>query len=423
MIPAQFIPPPSFTTVRFVRNVSPEEALNMMKEYVDADMRLREIPSHNICVEPHPMLNDLLLVSVKKLQCRPIHENQVIVDQSCGLAVLRGAHVFVPGVIAAPAGLKKEDLVSVFVDLDKKCLKGSLKFDGQKFFIGNGIMKVSRHDIFASSSCMNGIGVMMHEPIYLTPCLDFSLLPNIFFPQNLPSTVVGHVLDPPQNSIVLDMCAAPGGKTSHISSIMRNNGKIIALDRSAAKVQKIKDNANRLGMSDSVFAYSADSRNILSEDAIKLSARTIDFSPPYLPKSFKYILLDAPCSALGQRPKFPLVSVNTNVSSYPCLQWRLAQSAFKLLSVGGILVYSTCTTTFEENEGMVQRILNEYPNIALVKQTPHLGGFGRENSCSLSRENLDKLQYFDIIPQKQSSSCHPADKDTIGFFIAKFLKS
>lgn len=423
MITAEFILPPSFTTVRFSHNVNSEDALKMLQKYVDTDMGLRNISPHNICIELHPVVNDLLLVSVNKLESSPMHETQVIVDQSCGLAVLRGAHVFVPGVIAAPAGLKKGDLVSVFVDLEKKCLKGSHRFDGNKFFIGNGIMKVSRHDIFVSSSCINGIGVLMHEPIYLTPCLDLSLLPNVFFPQNLPSVVVGHVLNPPEHSIVLDMCAAPGGKTTHISSIMNNSGKIIALDRSATKVQKILDNANRLGMIDSVSAYSADSRFIVSEGALKLPSRTNDFSPPYLPQSFSYILLDAPCSALGQRPKFPLTSKSNNVSSYPSLQWRLVQSAFKLLSVGGTLVYSTCTTTFEENERMVQRILNEYPTLVLVKQCPHLGGIGRENSCSLSKENLEKLQYFDILPYKQSSDRHPADKDTIGFFIAKFVKT
>lgn len=421
MITAELIPPPSFTTVRFTHNVNSKDALQMLQSYVNADMSLRNISPHNISIEPHPVMNDLLLVSVNKVESSPVHENQVIVDQSCGFAVLRGAHVFVPGIIAAPSGLKRGDLVSVFVDLEKKCLKGSHKFHGNKFFIGNGIMKVSRHDIFVSSSCMNGIGVLMHEPIYLTPCLDLSLLPDTFFPQNLPSVVVGHVLNPSQDSIVLDMCAAPGGKTTHLGSIMRSNGKIIALDRSVAKVQKIKDNANRLGMNDCIYVYNADSRNIVTDKAMDLSCRTTDFSPPYLPESFSYILLDAPCSALGQRPKFTL-SKSSNVSSYPQLQWRLAQTAYKLLSVGGVLVYSTCTTTFEENEGMVEKILNEYPNLMLVEQDPHLGGLGRANSCSLSKENLDKLQYFDLMPRKQSSHCHPADGDTIGFFIAKFVK-
>nr|XP_039262285.1 tRNA (cytosine(72)-C(5))-methyltransferase NSUN6-like [Styela clava] len=426
----EYFPPPGFTTVRFDPNkMIYDQAVSMLQNYIDKDLKYRDVPSHHdvsdMKIQQHPLIKDVLIIPNKSLQNIIPCTKEIIVDRACGMAVMRGAHVFAPGIISAPQNMNCGDKVSVHVDLEGKCLKGSLKYEGMKYFVGNGIAEFGRQQLFSSSSLnIQGIGIRMNEPIYLTPCLDQHSLPGAFFPQNLPSIVVGHVLNPPPDAIVLDMCASPGGKSTHLCSLLKGKGHVIALDRSESKVKKILENGKRLGYSDMLHSFVADSRNIHSETAIPLNdEKRSDFSPPYQSGSFTHILLDAPCSALGQRPRFPEYKIKSksSISSYPALQWQLFKTAIKLLQGGGTIVYSTCTTTFGENEKMVENVLSEFSNMQLVEQEPHIGGFGRRSESRLSDDQLKKLQYFSMLPT-EDEAVHPADRDTIGFFIAKFKK-
>lgn len=90
--------------------------------------------------------------------------------------------------------------------------------------------------------------------------------------------------------------------------------------------------------------------------------------PPYLPGSFDKILLDAPCSALGQRPSLGNPMTSKELSSYPRLQRKLITAAVSLLKSGGTLVYSTCTFHSEENEEQISWLLNTYPEMCLQSQ-------------------------------------------------------
>lgn len=120
-------------------------------------------------------------------------------------------------------------------------MKGlQIGYRGKKLYLGNGISQFDRDEFFTDKeirlvhktlsrikylqqllllNTFRGVGISMTEPVYILPSLN-NILPKYLFPQNIPSIVCSHVLDPQQDDLVLDMCAAPGGKTTHIAMLM-----------------------------------------------------------------------------------------------------------------------------------------------------------------------------------------------------------
>ncbi|KAF6131826.1 NOP2/Sun RNA methyltransferase 6 [Phyllostomus discolor] len=273
-----------------------------------------------------------------------------------------------------------------------------------------------------------GIGIRMTEPLYLSPSFD-NVLPSYLFLQNLPSAAVAHILDPQPGEKILDLCAAPGGKTTHIAALMHDEGEVIALDKISNKVKKIKQNALLLGLN-SIRAFCFDGTKALKVDMVEDTKG----EPPFLPESFDRILLDAPCSGMGQRPNMACSWTLKEVTSYQPLQRKLFTVAVKLLKPGGVLVYSTCTVTLAENEEQVAWALRTFPFLQLQAQEPQIGGEGMMGA-GLSFEQLKQLQRFDpsVVPLQDvnldslrearvEDIVWMANKDCIGFFIAKFVK-
>ncbi|XP_031300526.2 tRNA (cytosine(72)-C(5))-methyltransferase NSUN6 isoform X1 [Camelus dromedarius] len=417
--------PPSFTTVRVNTHLaSVQHVKNLLFDELQKQFNGLSFP-----VLQHPELQDVLLIpvigprkNIKQQHC------EVVVGAQCGSAVLRGAHVYVPGIVSASKFMKAGDVVSIYSDIKGKCKKGAKEFDGTKIFLGNGISELSRREIFSGLPELKGIGVRMTEPVYLSPSFD-NVLPSYLFLQNLPSAVVAHVLNPQPGERILDLCAAPGGKTTHIAALMQDQGEVIALDKISNKVEKIKQNALLLGLN-SIRAFCFDGTKALKLDVVK----DTEGEPPFLPESFDRILLDAPCSGMGQRPNMACTWTLKEVTSYLPLQRKLFTVAVQLLKPGGVLVYSTCTITLAENEEQVAWALRTFPCLQLQHQEPHVGGEGMMGA-GLSLEQLKQLQRFDpSVVRSQNTDMDSlrdariedmvwlANKDCIGFFIAKFIK-
>ncbi|XP_033367597.1 tRNA (cytosine(72)-C(5))-methyltransferase NSUN6 isoform X5 [Parus major] len=325
--------PPAFTTVRVnthlasvkhVKKLLFEEIQKEPRPFCDALLVDRvllagmQFKGLSVPVLEHPKLQDILLIPVigprrdlKK------YSSEVIVGAQCGYAVLRGAHVYVPGIVSTSRFVKAGDLVSVYSDIEGKCKRGAKEFDGVKVFLGNGISELSRSEIFSSSCPLKGLGVRMTEPVYLSPSFD-NVLPSHLFLQNLPSVVVSHVLNPQPGERILDMCAAPGGKTTHLATLMHDQGEVIAMDKIANKVKKIKQNAELLQLN-CIKAFCFDGIKALSVEKREAKQE----GPPFLPESFDRILLDAPCSGMGQRPNMAYSSTLKEVTSYQPLQRKL----------------------------------------------------------------------------------------------------
>lgn len=430
-----FILPSLFTTVRVnTKDHDIDKIHHQLHMFIAKQCADRGLPC--LKVHRHQHIHDCLVIpSAVRKNVMP-HQTCVVVDYLCGMAVLRGASVFPPGVLCAPGTLKNGSMVSVYADLSGKCLKGSKEYetDQEKMFVGNGISHVSRYDLFGGNKKPDvEFAIEITEPVLHSPALNNVMTDKIFL-QNLPSIVASHALAPEADSNVIDMCAAPGGKSTHIYALMRGIGQLTVVDRSRSKLSKIHNNfTNLYSRHANVTIFSGDSCK-LREDEHRIGA-------------YDRVLLDAPCSALGQRPR--LVSdmvVTDHVKSYPPLQRKLFETAVDLVKVGGVVVYCTCTTTIDENELMVDWALQTFAKLRLVDQQPwHVGGRGRTDDRykRLTNDDLDKLQYFSMphaaftkvvnsqicIGDKNSVGfdagadlSQACARDTNGFFIAKFIK-
>ncbi len=164
--------------------------------------------------------------------------------------------------------------------------------------------------------------------------------------QDESSMLVARLLSPEPGDRVLDCCAAPGGKTTHIAELMGDRGEIVAGDVHPHKERLVAEQAERLGLR--------------SVQTIVADARELDSRFPA--GSFDRVLLDAPCSGLGvirRKPDLKWTKSEADIAAIAELQLSLLRVAGMLVKPGGTLVYSTCTTEPEENEAVVGAFLQE----------------------------------------------------------------
>src|SRR3990167_8122937 len=205
------------------------------------------------------------------------------------------------------------------------------------------------------------------------------------------SQLIGYLVDPQPGERVLDACAAPGGKTTHLAELMGDNGELIVTDISVKGLEKLKQNVQRLGLT-SVRPFAADvSRGLTGALAL-----------PY-----DRILVDAPCSGLGtlrSHPEAKWQKDERDIRRLSKLQKKIVRRLSSYLKPGGILVYATCTLTREENEGVVEDFLDQEK------------GFVLDNAQdTLPREAKPMIsgKYFLALPHKHN---------TDGFFAARMRK-
>lgn len=208
--------------------------------------------------------------------------------------------------------------------------------------------------------------------------------------QSLSSMLPPLYLNPKENELILDMAAAPGGKTTEIATITNNKAMITAIERNKIRAEKLKYNLELQGAK-KVSVLTIDSRNL----------------DEYF--MFDKILLDAPCSGSGT-----LITNNINekyfnldlINNSSKTQISLLEEAIKHLKVNGELIYSTCSILKSENEEVINYILNKYPNLQLVKLN-----ILNDTSIPLLPSTLNEV--ITVMPTKYYE----------GFFIAKLVKT
>lgn len=168
--------------------------------------------------------------------------------------------------------------------------------------------------------------------------------------QSRAAMLVSRVLDPQPGERVLDLCAAPGGKTTHIAALMENRGEVIAVERNAKRAANLRDVTSRMGSS-------------------IVTVEVADAATPRPPgAAFDRVLVDPPCSGLGTlqaRPDLRWRAQPEQLEEMVAVQARILDAAAAALRPGGVLVYSTCTLSSEENERQIERFLERHRQFAL----------------------------------------------------------
>jgi len=173
-----------------------------------------------------------------------------------------------------------------------------------------------------------------------------------YFVQDEASQIVAHLVNPRPGERVLDACAAPGGKTTHLAQLMNDQGEIIALDLYGPKIESLRDNCRRLGIR-IVTALRAD------------ALRALPFPEEM---AFDRILVDAPCTGLGTLHRHPEAKWREkprDAQRLQDLQGALLENLWTRLKPGGVIVYSTCTVTREENDFVVEAFLRNHKDFYL----------------------------------------------------------
>ena len=203
--------------------------------------------------------------------------------------------------------------------------------------------------------------------------------------QDLSAMLPALVLNPSKGNQVLDMCAAPGGKTTYLSAIMNNSGSIMACDLHPHRVELIEHNVKRLGV-ENVRCYAGDATALPDDCYVRFDA----------------VLLDAPCSGLGVLNRRADLRWRIRKSSLPeieQLQEQLLDAACHYLKPQGTLVYSTCTLNKNENEYQIKRFLEKHPNFECVP-----------------------LECLGETCESGQKTIYPYIDQTDGFFIAKLVR-
>ncbi|MCC0701659.1 16S rRNA (cytosine(967)-C(5))-methyltransferase RsmB [Clostridioides sp. ES-S-0049-02] len=261
-------------------------------------------------------------------------------------------------------------------------------------YIRTNTLKISREELIEK---LNEKGIMCLKVPMVEEAIKVEKLKNIennelfkaglFTIQDISSMIVGKVINPKEDSLILDVCSAPGGKSTHLATLMNNTGQVIARDIFEHKLKLIKATVNRLGL-----------KNVCVEgfDASEIDENSIN--------KFDYVLADVPCSGLGIIRRKPEIKYKQEeeLEDITSIQKKILENASKYVKIGGTLVYSTCTVQDMENINIITSFIEEYNNFEL---TPI-------DTVNVDLDNQDK-GYLKIYP-----NIHGID----GFFIAKLKR-
>jgi predicted RNA-binding protein (TIGR00451 family) len=340
----------------------------------------RDLFAQNWTGQSHSDLSEAVFVHTRgpfDLSSAEFHR-EVVVDKRAAESVFQGSELFTPGVLSAK-GVQKGETVGIVSPQGDLVGVGTATMTGKE-------MRTRTH----------GVAVSRPQTVYKTPSLRNAPCyeQGLVYPQSFPAILTSRVLapNPKGNEVIVDLCAAPGGKTSHIAQLLGDTGKLLAIDNSKNRIRVLKQTLDRLRMHH-VIPIHGDATKLVTEFTFKADR----------------ILLDPPCSALGVRPKLYEEKSRRDVVNLSKYQMVLIKAASKLLKKHGTLVYSTCTLTPEENENIVNFAVREL-GMRVVDPNYQYGAAGLD---------LDSLEFAPDLVQRFFPDIH----GTPGFFIAKLQKN
>jgi predicted RNA-binding protein (TIGR00451 family) len=330
--------------------------------------------SKGIRVFPDPYIEEAIYIVIEGPYKIPLLDKTIIVDRYAAESVMLGANLYRPGILKHDHFRKGEYLTI-------------LSPNNKPIAIGEAI--VSSEELRNMSS---GIVVKTIKSLYRAPPIrDLEEYERgLFYPQSLPSMIVSKILNPEPGELIIDMNAAPGGKTSHIVQITRGMGRVIAFDRNLKKILRVFNTLNRLKLFRNTVLLPMDSRYIHID--LELGGRA------------DKVLIDPPCTGLGVRPKI-LIDKNLDdairLSNY---QRQFLNTAYHIVRRKGLVAYSTCTLTFIENESNIEYAVEKLGFETVEIETPPYA---------------EKVYYGDITAYRYS----PLSYNMPGYFISLLRKT
>jgi 16S rRNA (cytosine967-C5)-methyltransferase len=328
---------------------------------------IESMRSKGLLAEAYDLVND---AGVLRPQPSKIESHDVVVevDRIAAEAVQLGAHLYAPGVRRCH-GLRPGMKVTVV--------------DENGTAVGSGVSHQSETSIL---TYRQGIAVEVEQSRSGLPSILETPwnIEGLIHLQSLPAILTSHILDPKPCETVVDLNCAPGGKTSHICQLSKNEAEVIGFDRNKKKIQKTRDLMQRMGCSNYQLVPH-DSRYVHLDYAIKADK----------------VLVDPPCTALGIMPKLSIETTMQDVQNSADYQKQFLTAASHIVKKGGTIVYSVCTITKEECEDVVSFAEGKL-ELELEDQSPFLAGTG-----------------FDPYPQTQRFN---PDTHETGYFIARFSR-
>ncbi|HER25295.1 MAG TPA: 16S rRNA (cytosine(967)-C(5))-methyltransferase RsmB [Candidatus Atribacteria bacterium] len=269
-------------------------------------------------------------------------------------------------------------------------------------------LKLSRSDlrgILEKENISVREGIFTKEALQVKGLANISKFPayreGLFQIQDESSMLVAHLLNPYPGDFVIDVCSAPGGKTTHLAQLMTDKGTILAMDSNKSRLINVKNNSRRLGIN--IVKTRQNNGTLLAEKYLKVADK---------------VLIDVPCTGLGvirRKPDLRWQTYDTKrFERLTELQGKILDVACNYLKIGGKLVYSTCSTEPEENEEAVIRFLEKHPNFELED----LSEFIKERKLPVYESTTHRhYQFIQIFPGLSGS-----DLDLDGFFMAKMIR-
>lgn len=282
------------------------------------------------------------------------------------------------------------------IHFGKDFTKELLEANGQRpsIYLRTNTLKITRDELIEKLEQQNVKASKVHvvdEAIKVENLKDIEnnvlYKEGLFTIQDISSMLVGKVMNPKEKSLVLDVCSAPGGKTTHIATLMKNTGQVVSRDIYEHKLKLIKASSKRLNLTNV---------DVQEFDGLSLDKDSIG--------KFDYVLADVPCSGLGIIRRKPEIKYKEKEEfrDLPPIQKKILENASKYVKKGGTLIYSTCTIQDNENIDVINEFLQKNKNFELAPI----------DEVKVDLDNQEK-GYMKIYP-----NVHGMD----GFFISKLIR-
>ncbi len=341
--------------------------------YISRGELIDRLRSRGIEVYSDPYVVDAVYIPLRGPNRVEDTGRGILVDRFAAESIMLGANLYAPGVIRYDE-FSIDDILTVYAP--------------NNMVVANVRAVVSSKEL---KNMRRGLVAVNINPLYYAPPIrdleEYSM--GLFYPQSLPAILTTHIMDPGPGDLVVDMNAAPGGKTSHIVQYTRGLSRVVAFERNNRKAMRVYETLKRLRLYINVVIIPADSRYI--DTLFRLYDRV------------DRILIDPPCTGLGVRPKIAIGKRCSDLRNSYLYQRQFFTPAYTSLRRGGRLIYSTCTLTMMENEYNMYYLRNKYG-----LKPVDLGWI----------PYADKVYYDDIVAYR----FHPLNNDMNGYFIAVFEK-